>query len=322
MSDTKVDVQAVESISQERGVLYRDEIDLFALFQVFWKGKLIIIIFALLAASVSYFYASNLPNVYQSEAILSPASSSRAGGVSGLGGGLGGLASLAGIDINSSQGGDKTAIAIEWLKSWDFLEKFIFENNLEVEVYASDGWNRKSNKITIDPDVYDAEKGVWLKDENGLSYKPSGADLYEAIKPRISVEQIKKTGFVTLKVVHYSPYVAKQWLDLLVENVNKKMKDADRKEAQRSIKYLKAQVIETDITEMQTIFFQLIEEQTKTLMLAEVKQDYVFKVISPAKVDEKKVEPSRGILVIAGFLVGVFLSVLFLLIRHVIAGRR
>ena len=67
---------------------------------------------------------------------------------------------------------------------------------------------------------------------------------------------------------------------------------------------------------MQSVFYQLIEEQTKTLMLAEVSDEYVFKTVSPAKVAEEKAKPMRALIVILGFMLGGMLSVIIVLIRH------
>jgi uncharacterized protein involved in exopolysaccharide biosynthesis len=64
------------------------------------------------------------------------------------------------------------------------------------------------------------------------------------------------------------------------------------------------------------VFYQLIEEQTKTLMLAEVSGEYVFKTISEAKVAEEKSKPKRALISILGAFLGGMLSLVVVLIRH------
>lgn len=81
---------------------------------------------------------------------------------------------------------------------------------------------------------------------------------------------------------------AKQWVEWLVADLNQVMKQKDIDEAQRNIAYLKVQLEKTPVADMQTVFYKLIEEQTKTLMLAEVNQEYVFKTLDPAVVPEEK----------------------------------
>jgi hypothetical protein len=67
---------------------------------------------------------------------------------------------------------------------------------------------------------------------------------------------------------------------------------------------------------MQTVFYQLIEEQTKTIMLAEVSKEYVLKTIDPANAPEEKAKPKRALIVVLGTMLGGILSVLFVLIRY------
>ena len=48
------------------------------------------------------------------------------------------------------------------------------------------------------------------------------------------------------------------------------------------------------------VFAQLIEEQTKTIMLANVSKDYVFDVIDPPVAPELKSKPSRAVICVLG----------------------
>ena len=75
------------------------------------------------------------------------------------------------------------------------------------------------------------------------------------------------------------------------------------------------------VTEMQKIFFQLIEEQTKTIMLAEVREEYVFKTVDPAVVPEEKSKPKRALICILSVLLGGMLSMMIVLIRHFMASK-
>jgi len=134
------------------------------------------------------------------------------------------------------------------------------------------------------------------------------------LKGKIEIARDKQSGVVSLSVEHYSPSVAQKWVNLLVSDINKHMQERDQQEAKKSIEYLKEQIVNTDIAEMRMIFFQLIEEQTKTLMLTEVNDEYVFKVLSPAKVPEIKSKPSRVLIVIAFTFLGFMSSIVLILI--------
>ena len=296
-----------------------DEIDLAELWRAIWKGKWLIVAITSVFALFSILYAINLPDEYKSTALLAPASSSSSSSLSKLAGQFGGLASLAGINLGGGGAEDKTVVATEIIKTWGFLESFIVDNNIQVEVFAAEGWNRSSNQLVIDTDVYDVVNSKWVRDFDsgrGQKAEPSSWELYEKISDRISVSQDKISGLISLSVEHYSPTIAKEWTDKLVNAINAHIQKQDREEATRSIAYLNEKIKETNIADMQSVFYQLIEEQTKTLMLAEVSEEYVFKTLSPAKIAEEKAKPKRALIAILGFMLGGMLSVIIVLIRH------
>ena len=126
---------------------YDDEIDLRELFGVLWAGKIKIIAITAVFAIASVIYALSVPNQYKATALLAPAQSD-GGGLSGALGQLGGLASLAGVSLGGGEGGE-AQIAQEIMKSWSYIESFIDDNNIAVEVYAAEGWNKLSNTCLL-----------------------------------------------------------------------------------------------------------------------------------------------------------------------------
>ncbi|NVJ60860.1 MAG: LPS O-antigen length regulator [Gammaproteobacteria bacterium] len=298
-----------------------DEIDLFDLWIAVWKGKWFVLGFTFLFSFISLIYALNLPNTYKSSAILAPASYSSGSQLSRLAGQFGGLASIAGINLGSNGGENKAVIAIEVMNTWGFIEKFIEDNNIEPEVFAAKGWSKNHNKIVYDEDIYDSENDVWVREHDkskGETAEPSSWELYEKFKSRFNISQNKETGLINISVEFYSPLVAKQWVDELIRAINEHTKNKDREEAARSISYLNEKIKEVNIADMQSVFYKLIEEQTKTLMLAEVSDEYVFKTLSQAKVPEEKSGPKRALICILGFLIGGLLSISVVILRYLI----
>ncbi|MGX5173680.1 Wzz/FepE/Etk N-terminal domain-containing protein [Aliikangiella sp. IMCC44653] len=299
-----------------------DEIDLKELWNAIWQGKWLIMAVTGVFAIASVFYALSLPNEYKSTAILAPASQAGgAGGLAKLAGQFGGLASLAGINLGGAGGEDKTVIAMELIKTWGFLEKFIEDNDIAVEVYAAKGWNRATNELIIDPDIYDVENKKWVRDfdsMNGASLSPKDSWLlFEKFRKRISLSENKKTGLVSISVEYYSPILAQKWAQQLVQAINEHIKISDRKNALKSIDYLTKKVSETKLAGLQTVFFQLIEEQHKNLMLAEVSEQYVFQIISPPKVAAVKSKPMKAIIVLVGIVIGGIIAILFVIFSSV-----
>ena len=294
---------------------YDDEIDLRELFSVLWAGKTKIIAITAVFAVASVIYALSVPNQYKATALLAPAQSD-GGGLSGALGQLGGLASLAGVSIGGGESSE-SQIAQEIMKSWSFVEGFIADNDLAVEVYAAEGWSKGSNELQINQDAYDSEGSEWLiEDDSGVVGPPSSWQLFKAFSDKLSVSEDKKSGLVSVSIEYYSPQIAKQWLDLYISAINKHMQARQVEKVSSNISYLEAQIGKTSIAEMREVFYTIIEEQTKNKMVAEASPDYAFVAVSPSMVPEEKSQPKRALICILGTLLGGMLSVLLVLVMH------
>ncbi len=299
----------------ESGAAYDDEIDLRELFGVLWAGRTIIAGVTSIFAIVAVIYALTIPNEFKATAVIAPAQS----GGSGLGAmasQLGGLASLAGINIGGGEGGEAQE-AMEIMQSWGFIEKFIEKNDLAVEVFAADGWDAGSAELSIDNDLYDVSERQWVRNPpSGKKAAPSSWELYEEFSKRLAVSSDKKSGLVSVSVEFYSPLAAKRWVDLFVVTINEHMRDRKLAQVNNNIQYLEAQIEKTAIADMREVFYQIIEEQIKNKMLAEASPEYAFTTVSRAMLPEEKSKPKRALICILGTLLGGMLSVLIVLIRH------
>jgi len=294
---------------------YDDEIDLRELFGVLWAGRLKIIAITAVFAFVSVIYALSVPNQYKATALLAPAQSDSSD-LSGALGQLGGLASLAGVSIGGGESSEGQ-IAQEIMKSWSFVEGFIAENNIAVEVYAAEGWSKGSNELQINEGVYDTKNKQWLvENESGVTGPPSSWNLFQAFSGRLAVSEDKKSGLVSVSIEYYSPQIAKQWLDMYVAAINAYMQQRQMAKVANNINYLQAQVKNTSIAEMREVFYTIIAQQTKNKMLAEASPEYAFVAVSPSMVPEEKSQPQRALICILGTLLGGMLSVLLVLVMH------
>lgn len=295
-----------------------DEIDLRELFTVIWQGKWIIIAITALFAVASVFYAINQPNIYKSEALLAPAEQEQHGGLGGaLAGQFGGLASLAGVNLGAGGGVDKTQMALEVLKSRQFTSEFIQKHNILPELMAAKTWNRETNTVIYDEELYIAEQDKWIREvELPLKPEPSMQEAYKEFSKIISASTDKETGMVKITIEHVSPYIAQQWVSWLIQDINATMKQSEVLEANKSTNFLTQQLEQTKIADIRAVLYKLVEEQTKTIMFANVRDEYAFKTIDPALVPEEKSGPKRAILCVLGVLLGGMLSVMIVLLRH------
>lgn len=293
-----------------------DEIDFRELWVVVWRGKWIITLLVSLFVVGSAVYALSLPNIYKSEALLVPAEENSGGGLSALAGSFGGLASLAGVNVGSGQA-DKTTLAIEVLKSRKFITFFIKKYDLLVPVMAAKYWDRDKQSLVLDPKIYDASKNAWVRSAKPpRKSEPSMQEAFSAFKRRLTVTQNKATGFVTVGLEFYSPSMARSWVDSLVKELNAEIKLRDVTEAKKSIRYLNNQLIKTAVADMKKVFYELIEEQSKIVMFAEVRDEYVFRTIDEAVTPELKAKPKRVLIVMLGILLGGMLGVSLVFLNH------
>ena len=298
---------------------HEDEIDLREHIKVLWKGKLWIIGTTFIAAVISVAIALSLPNIYRAEALLQ--ADEGLGALSSLANQYGNLASLAGVPLPDVTASDKKAIGIATLQSRQFLTNFMGRHNIIPELMAISAYNVNTGELSYDPTIFDPETRIWTRDvAPPLQKKPSSQEAFLYMREILSVTEDRLTGFVTVSIEHLSPLIAYEWVTWLVDDLNRDMLLEATVEAQQSIDYLTNQLENTQVVALEQVFYALIEEQTKTLMLANSRAEYLFKTIDPAITPEIKSGPSRTLIFTLGTLLGGMLGVLWVLIRQYAFG--
>ena len=148
---------------------------------------------------------------------------------------------------------------------------------------------------------------------------PSSQESFEVFnRDHLYLNEDKKTGFVTLSIKHQSPYVAKQWTELIVNEINKFYRQKDKLESEKVARYLNQQISITGFSEIKEVLAQLLQKETEKLTLIEANQYYVYEYIDPPAVMEKKSEPNRALICIMGALLGGMLSIFLVFLRRYI----
>ena len=290
--------------------IYDDEIDLKELVLTLWEGRQTIATITGLAAIVSVIFALMLPNIYHSTATLAPASSGGQGGLASLASRYGNLASIAGIDLPEGELSKKD-LALEVVRSRKFARDFLKKHDLKPKLMAVDYWDADNNTLVLDDDLYDVKTKKWLEDE-----EPLDVDVYEAFEDALIVNENSTTGMVELGFKSKSPTEAQRWTNWAIEDLNNAIRAKDIAEAESSIAFLREQVKSSPLAELRKVFYDLIQAQTETIMLAQVREEYVFATVDPAVVPDKKAEPSRALICILITMLGGMVSVIFVLGRH------
>lgn len=275
------------------------------------KNTILVTTFVLAAVAVGY--SLLLPDIYKSQAILVAADETAGIGMTGQ---LGSLAAMAGVNLGKGKGEDKSELAVNILKSKDFIIRFLERHNAAIDLMAAESWDPISRTLKYDNTVYDHSISKWTRKVDApLTPEPSGQTLHKEFIKIFSVSKDKLTGIITISISHPSPIVARSWLDSMIADINEEVRVRDQKQAEKSINYLTVKASETNLTELRSIFYKMIEEQTKTLLLANVRDEYALKVIDPPLEAEEKSEPKRALIVILFTVIGFLLSVVVVLLR-------
>jgi uncharacterized protein involved in exopolysaccharide biosynthesis len=306
------------TLIQEQKLQVNETVDLGVLWSMVWGGRWHVIFFTAVFSIGAVFYALSKPDIFTSEVLLVPVSDGGNASVGGLAAQFGGLANIAGISLGGSSA-DKSTVGIAILKSRSFVDFFIKKYNLAVPLSSVESWSFKSNEWVIDSEKYDKKNGKWKAEWWGGGDGPTSWALYKIFSNEVlNVFEDKKTGLIRVSVSLMSPVDAQRWVTNIVRELNITLRERDISEARNSIEYLKLQLQKTNVAEMQQVFYQLIEQQLKTVMLAEVSAEYAFKTLDQAFMPEEKSGPRRSLICIIGFVLGGVVGIIVALFR----GRR
>ncbi|SHF60718.1 Wzz/FepE/Etk N-terminal domain-containing protein [Vibrio gazogenes] len=295
-----------------------DEIDLRELVAVIWHGKWVVILCSIICAISGGIYAYIQPDIYESDVLLTAASTDSNYQLASMPNQLSGIASLAGINIGNGSGTQKVLYALQVLQSRKFISNFIREHDLLVPLMATEGWDKKTEEFSYQKDIYNITDREWVH-KNGISLKPSllVATNY-FIKKVMQVNIDTKNHMMTVSLNFFSPYSAQQWLNWLIEDLNDEIRHQDMIDAQNSIDYLENQVTKTSLADSRTMLYQLMEQQTKKLMLTKIHKEYILKTVDPAVIAERPDKPKRKLIVIISMCLGAFFGIVTVLMRRII----
>lgn len=227
------------------------------------RALAIILVGATVGAAAALGASFLLTREYSVSVTLLPVKSERPAALSGAVSQLGGLASLAGIGIGND---DDRSEAIATLRSRALAIAFIEQRKLLPVMF---------------PTKWDAASGRWRSNDSDDA--PTLNDGYRQFDRRIrSVTEDRRTGIVTLTITWRDPALAADWANELAARVNREMRDRAIGEARRSLEYLNRELDKTQVVELRQPIYRLIENRINTVMLANVRNEYAFKIIDPA----------------------------------------
>jgi len=275
---------------------YDEGITLRRVLEILWSGKAVIIATTVLFAVGSVAYALLAKEIFRAEALLVPAEQQSA---PMIGGQLGGLAALAGVNMTEGSGVEALAV----LKSRQFARDFIEQYNLMPVIFE---------------DEWDAENERWLtEDPTETPDLRDGAEFFH--EEILQVGEERGTGLVTLGVEWTDPIVAAEWASVLVRRLNDRLREGALREAEANVAYLESEMTNTTLFSLQESIGRLLESELQKLMLARGNEEFAFKIVDPPVPPKQRVRPKRALTAVVGTLLGGLLGVFIVLVGH--AGR-
>jgi uncharacterized protein involved in exopolysaccharide biosynthesis len=138
----------------------------------------------------------------------------------------------------------------------------------------------------------------------------------------VSIREDKRTGLTTVAVSWHDPATAAKWANDLVALANELIRARALADSTRNIDYLNEQIARTKMVELQSVMYNLIESETKTLMLANARAEYAFTLVDPAVAPEIRDSPKRTLIVFFGAAVGFALGLVAVFVRSLIKVNR
>lgn len=253
------------------------DFDMVTVALILWAHRYWLLVAVVLTTAAAAWLAFTTPPTYRADVVVTEVHDQGMGGTAAqLATQISGLASLAGLGLGANRmEPDFEAV----LESHRLVQEFIARNDLLP--YLSHG-----SKVPLT---------MWR-----------AVQLFE--KDVVYIRQDPRRGVTTLSVEWTDPQTAARWANGLVALANELLRVRARDEAQRNITYLTSQVDRTNEVDLRRAIFNLIESETKTLMVANGRTEYAFRVVDPAVPPEIRSGPHRTLLLLAGLLVGAFLG--------------
>lgn len=229
-----------------------------------------------------------MTDIYRSNAVIIPVAPKD----SGAGGGnLGALAQQFGglPGIPASMSGTASEI-VTLLNSNILREKIIRQYNLMPILFHArwDAKNQTWKKGTKIPAIWDALR---LLDE------------------MIMIKRNTKDNTVTVSADFHDPQMAAKIVDYFLVALTDYMSSEVKRVAATNRKYLEEQLGSTTDPFIKQKIYNMIAQQIETGMMAEVKENFAFKIIDPPLAPDKKIKPKRSQIVLLSLIVSLLIGI-------------
>ncbi|SFV74916.1 Lipopolysaccharide biosynthesis [hydrothermal vent metagenome] len=283
-------------------VCEEDEIDLKELFATIWKHKIFIALFATTVTTLAIIYALSKPNEYKIYTILAPQGESKSVNL----GGLGALASMAGVNVGGGNSLTPDVVFETLLNDYAFMKKFIIQNQLDKKL---------SNPHLQDEYVfalgYDGIYKLLHKEKKEQTQQDKLFNYYKQLQSSLQISTDKKTSLITIAYTSPSRKLAKEILELFLQDATKELINRNLNDINAKIKKYNQELQKTNNLELKSELAKLISNLIKQKVYINSSKYYKVKVVTDPYIPDikDKAKPKRGLIVIVAFITSIILGI-------------
>ena len=296
-----------------------DEINLLDYWRVIWKRRkligYIVAVTVVLTAVVSLF----MTNIYQAKAVITPIAGKDGTGASSV-------TAMMAQQFGILQQGPAPGVEIlNLMKSNIVREKMINKYNL-LPVLFADKWDKGrqawkqgegAGGFSLNPmswigAVAGGISGAFHEKPAGIKKQPGIPDVWDGLRELqqiVNVNQNIKENTITITTDFRDPELAVTLTNDLLLTLVDHITDEAKRVAKINKEYLEDQLVKNSDPFIKQKIYALIASQIETVMMAEIKENFAFKIIDPPRVPDKKIKPKRAQMVMLSFVVVLFLGV-------------
>ena len=303
------------NVNQQPVCIEEDEIDLRELFATIWKHKIFIAVFVFIVTSLAIVYALAKPNEYKISTVLAPQEQSKTPNL----GGLGALASMAGVNIGGSSGITPDIAFQNVLDNYMFMKEFIKKRGIDKKLIS--GELEKDYVFALGYDgvykFFNADK----KDNKKIDFF---TNIYQPFVKSFSINTDKKTGLITISFMHPSRKFAYYVLTSFLEDATKFLVNRNLQDINSQIDKYQKELQRTDNIELKSELAKLISNLIKQKVYINSSKYYKVKVITDPYIPDvkDKAKPKRGLIAIVAFITSFILAIFLVFFIEFIRGEK
>ena len=242
------------------------EINLADYFFIIKKRRWLISIITAVSVAAAGVYSFTAAKIYQAKAVIIPTSQQ------GEQGNMNTLAMQFGMPVPSSS---SASVIISLLESNILMEKVIRKNDL-IPVFFGEG----------------------IKDNPGTDRMWDGIRYLKDIS---KVTHNKTEGIIEISVEYRDPKIAAGIINYMLSELTDYMSSEAKRVAETNRNYLESIIDRNSDPLIRQNIYSLIARQIEMSMMAEVKENFAFRILDPPRVPDKKIKPRETINMAAAF---------------------